>query len=247
MLFRSIEYDNLNHPLLQELNEKAPGTYQHTLMVARLGERAAMAIEANPILVKVGAYFHDIGKMRKAEYFVENQINVGNKHDRLAPGKSAAIIRQHVSEGIALAEHYKIPERIADFIPMHHGTMLIRYFYSKALTEAAEKGAEVDEDDYRYPGPKPNSKEAGILMLADAVEAVSHTIDTNDRDELEETIDKIVRERVLDAQLDECDLTMQELVIIKESFVKNLLGTGHQRVKYQELPQEEEEKFEQKS
>jgi cyclic-di-AMP phosphodiesterase PgpH len=236
---RLIEYDNINHPLLTELNEKAPGTYQHTLMVARLAESAALAIEANAILVKVGALFHDIGKMRKAEYFVENQINVPNKHDRITPGKSAAIIRQHVSEGMLLSVHYKLPQRIADFIPMHHGTMLIRYFYTKALDEAMDKGADastIDEDDFRYPGPRPNSKETGILMLADAVEAMSHVIDTNDRDELEEAIKEIVRERINDHQLDECDLTLKEIVLIKESFVKNLLGTGHQRVKYKPLP-----------
>ncbi len=239
-----VEYDNVNHPLLTELNEKAPGTYQHTLMVARLAESAALAIDANPILVKVGALFHDIGKVRKAEYFVENQINIANKHDKIAPHKSAAIIRQHVQEGLQLAQHYKLPQRIIDFIPMHHGTMLIRYFYVKALDEAAAKslpGKEiiVNADDFRYLGPRPNSKETGILMLADAVEAVSHVIDTNDRDELEEAIDKIFEERFADKQLEECDLTMREMSLIRESFVKNLLGTGHQRVKYKPIPKEE--------
>lgn len=246
---RLLEYDNVNHPLLVELNEKAPGTYQHTLMVARLAESAALAIDANPILVKVGALFHDIGKVRKAEYFVENQINIANKHDKIAPHKSAAIIRQHVQEGLQLATFYKLPQRIIDFIPMHHGTMLIRYFYVKALDEAAEKSTPekqvtVDVDDFRYPGPRPNSKETGILMLADAVEAVSHVIDTNDRDELEEAIDKIFEERFTDKQLEECDLTMREMAVIRESFVKNLLGTGHQRVKYKPIPKDGKEKEE---
>jgi putative nucleotidyltransferase with HDIG domain len=242
---RLLEYDNLNHPLLTELNEKAPGTYQHTLKVAQLAEAAAIAVGANPILVKVGAYFHDIGKMRKAEYFVENQINVANKHNRISPTKSASIIRQHVEEGLELATNYKLPQRIVDFIPMHHGTMLIKFFYVKALEDFAEKQERgekatlVDEEDFRYPGPRPNSKETGILMLADAVEAVSHTIDTNDRDELETVIDKIVEDRLIDKQLDECDLTMPELTLIKESFVKNLLGTGHQRVKYKDVPRED--------
>ncbi|MCU0424669.1 MAG: HDIG domain-containing protein [Candidatus Kapabacteria bacterium] len=241
-----LEYDNLNHPLLTELNEKAPGTYQHTLMVARLAESAALAIDANSILVKVGALFHDVGKVRKAEYFVENQINIGNKHDKISPYKSAAIIRQHVQEGLVLGQHYKLPQRIIDFIPMHHGTMLIRYFYVKALDEAAAKSTPeqeltVAEEDFRYTGPRPNSKETGILMLADAVEAVSHVIDTNDRDELEEAIDKIFEERFADKQLEECDLTMQEMALIRESFVKNLLGTGHQRVKYKAIPKEEKE------
>jgi hypothetical protein len=218
-------------------------------MVARLAESAALAIDANPILVKVGALFHDIGKVRKAEYFVENQINIANKHDKIAPHKSAAIIRQHVQEGLQLATFYKLPQRIIDFIPMHHGTMLIRYFYVKALDEAAEKSTPekeitVDVDDFRYLGPRPNSKETGILMLADAVEAVSHVIDTNDRDELEEAIDKIFEERFADKQLEECDLTLREMAVIRESFVKNLLGTGHQRVKYKPIPKEEKEKEE---
>jgi cyclic-di-AMP phosphodiesterase PgpH len=275
---RLLEYDDLTHPLLEELQEKAPGTYQHTLNVARLAEQAAIEIGANPILAKVGAYFHDIGKMRKAEYFVENQRNVANKHDRLSPVKSASIIRQHVSEGEELAAEYKLPRRIADFIPMHHGTMLIKYFYGKALEKALEKAVEktvekavektdgktteqtttpetsadtrpdksaltldyaktlVDEEDFRYPGPKPNTKETGILMLADAVEATSHTIDTNDRDELERVVNKLVEERILDGELDECDLTMRDLSLIRESFVRNLLGTGHQRVKYKDIP-----------
>lgn len=246
---RLLEYDNLNHPLLVELNEKAPGTYQHTLMVARLAESAALAIDANPILVKVGALFHDIGKVRKAEYFVENQINIANKHDKIAPHKSASIIRQHVQDGLQLAAHYKLPRRIADFIPTHHGTMLIRYFYVKALDEATEKSTpekviSVDEDDFRYPGPKPNSKETGILMLADAVEAVSHVIDTNDRDELEEAIDAIFEERFADKQLENCALTIQELAEIRQSFVRNLLGTGHQRVKYKSIPTLKDDKDE---
>jgi putative nucleotidyltransferase with HDIG domain len=233
---RLLEYDNINHPLLVELNEKAPGTYQHTLNVARLAEAAALAIEANPILVKVGSYFHDIGKMLKAEYFVENQINVANKHDRLSPVKSATIIRQHVEDGVELAKDYKLPQRIVDFIPMHHGTMLIQYFYTKALEEAEKKGTEAaDEEEFRYPGPRPNSRETGIVMLADAVEAVSHLIDTNDRDVLEHAIDKIIEDRLIDHQLDECDLTMQEITTIKESFVKNLLGTRHQRVQYKDI------------
>ncbi|MCS6808130.1 MAG: HDIG domain-containing protein [Bacteroidota bacterium] len=245
-----LEYDNLNHPLLVELNEKAPGTYQHTLMVARLAESAALAISANSILVKVGALFHDIGKVRKAEYFVENQINIANKHDKISPYKSAAIIRQHIQEGIALAQHYKLPQRIIDFIPMHHGTMLIRYFYVKALDEAAAKSSleedtNVEEHDFRYPGPRPNSKETGIVMLADAAEAISHVVDTNDRSELEKAIDAIVQERLADKQLEECDLTMKEIALICESFVKNLLGTGHQRLKYKALPREESKEMQQ--
>ncbi|MES2766478.1 MAG: HDIG domain-containing metalloprotein, partial [Bacteroidota bacterium] len=149
------EFDNLNHPLLLQLNEKAPGTYQHTMMIARLVEAAARAIGARPLLGKVGSYFHDIGKLAKSEYFVENQINIDNKHDRLSPKKSTKIIRDHVLDGIELAKEYNLPQQIIDFIPMHHGTMLIKHFYAKALEDAISKGLTINEDDFRYPGPKP--------------------------------------------------------------------------------------------
>lgn len=232
------EYDNINHPLLLELNEKAPGTYQHTLTIARLAESAARAIGANALLAKTGAYFHDIGKIEKAEYFVENQLNIGNKHDRLSPRKSAAIIKDHVQEGIELARQYKLPQRIIDFIPMHHGTMLIRHFYAKALADAAESGVVVAEADYRYPGPKPRSRETAVVMLADAAEALSRLVKTEDRDDIEETLEKIFSDRLNDGQFDECDITMKDLVKIREVFARNLVGLHHQRIVYNELPAE---------
>ncbi len=233
---RLLEYDNMNHPLLLELSEKAPGTYQHTLTIARLAESAARAIDGNPILAKAGAYFHDIGKIAKAEYFVENQLNIGNKHDRLSPLKSAAIIRNHVEDGIELGRAYGLPQRILDFIPMHHGSMLIKYFYVKALEDSRNKGTIVNEDDYRYPGPKPNSREAAIVMLADSVEALSRTLDSSTPEELEQAIDSIIKERLLDGQFDECDLTMRELERIKQAFIRNLRGMRHQRIKYKNIP-----------
>ncbi|MDA3844319.1 MAG: HDIG domain-containing protein, partial [Candidatus Kapabacteria bacterium] len=165
------EYDKLDHPLLIRLKELAPGTYQHTLSLATLSENCARAIGANPLLTKVGAYFHDIGKMQKAEYYVENQSNMGNKHDLLTSRKSADIIRNHVSAGLKLAKEYKLPERISNFIPMHHGTTLIKHFYAKALEEAEVKGKVVNELDFRYPGIKPHNKETAILMICDAAEA----------------------------------------------------------------------------
>lgn len=238
---RLLEFDNPNHPLLAQLAEKAPGTYQHTLSVTQLAESAARAIEANPILTKVGAYFHDIGKMSKSEYFVENQINIGNKHDRLTPTKSAIIIKNHVEDGIELGREYKLPKRILDFIPMHHGTMIMRYFYVKALEEAKINGTEINADDYRYPGPKPNTKEATIVMLADSIEALSRSLSTSNREEIEEAIDQIVKERLLDGQLDESTITMSDLTKIKESFAKNLIGMSHHRIKYKEIPKIEVE------
>ena len=237
---RLLEYDNLNHPLMVQLAERAPGTFQHTRSVAHLAESAARTVDANPILARVGTYFHDIGKLAKSEYFVENQIGINNKHDRLTPQKSANIIKGHVKSGLELAREHRLPKRIVEFIPMHHGTMLIKHFYAKAVEEAEAKGQTVNEENFRYPGPLPNSKETGIVMLADTVEALSRTLDGG-REELERTIDKIIKERLLDGQLDHSDLSLRDLDKIKNSFVRNLIGMSHQRIKYKTLPGEEEE------
>ncbi len=226
------EFNTLNHPLLKSLNERAPGTYQHTLAVARLSEAAAQAIGANVLLTRVGAYFHDIGKIEKSEYFVENQIGIDNKHDRLSPKKSAAIIRQHVQDGLELAREYKLPERIWKFIPMHHGTILISHFYTIALEEAASTNAVVDEQDFRYAGPQPDSRETAIVMLADAAEALSRLVDTSQRDAIASAVERIIVDRITDGQLKNTPLTMRDLDAIKDAFVKNLHGTAHQRVRY---------------
>lgn len=230
------EYDNLNHSLLQKMNEIAPGTYQHTLSVAMLAERAASAIGANPLLTKVGAYFHDIGKMAKAEYFTENQADMGNKHELITPKKSAQIIKEHVSDGILLANRYKLPPRIIDFIPMHHGTTLIKHFYAKALEDSTEK---VNQIDYRYPGPKPNSKETAILMICDSAEAISRIVDKK-IEEIEQIIEQNIQDRILDGQFDECNITMEDLKKIKDVLAKNLLGLSHQRTSYKEIPKDRE-------
>ncbi|CAN5551661.1 HDIG domain-containing protein [soil metagenome] len=230
------EFDDLNHPLIKQLNERAPGTYQHTLSVARLSEAAARAIDANALLAKVGALYHDVGKLEKSEYFVENQIDIDNKHDKLPPKKSAAIIRQHVKDGIDLAREYGLPERIVKFVPMHHGTILIKHFYAKALDESLLKDAVIDEADYRYQGPRPDSKEAAIVMLADASEALSRVLEKGQREDLEAAVEKIIVDRYMDGQLSNTDLTMNDLDRIKDSFVRNLLGSTHQRIRYKEIP-----------
>ncbi|MBU3741790.1 MAG: HDIG domain-containing protein, partial [Candidatus Kapabacteria bacterium] len=230
------EFDTTTHPLLKQLNERAPGTYQHTMSVARLAEAAARDIGANALLTKVGALYHDIGKLEKSEYFVENQIDIGNKHDKLPPKRSAAIIRQHVQDGIELAKEYGIPERIWKFIPMHHGTVIIKHFYNRALDESLLKDAVVDEADYRYAGPIPDSRETAIVMLADAAEALSRLVDTSQREDIDAAVEQIIIDRFVDGQLDNSSLTITELSIIRESFVRNLLGTAHQRVRYQEAP-----------
>jgi len=230
------EFDTTTHPLLKQLNERAPGTYQHTMSVARLSEAAARDIGANALLTKVGALYHDIGKLEKSEYFVENQMDIGNKHDKLPPKRSAAIIRQHVQDGIELAKEYGLPERIWKFIPMHHGTVLIKHFYNSALDESLLKDVVVDEADYRYPGPIPDSRETAIVMLADAAEALSRLVDTSQRDEIDAAVEQIIIDRFVDGQLDNSELTITELSVIRESFVRNLLGTTHQRVRYKEQP-----------
>ncbi len=234
------EFDNLNHPLMEELAEKAPGTYQHTLTIARIAEQSASLIGADPLLTKVGAYYHDIGKIAKAEYFIENQINMDNKHDHLQPKKSASIIRDHVQDGIELAIEYKLPKRIINFIPTHHGTLLIKHFYAEALEDAHEAGKDIAEKDFRYPGPKPNSKETAIVMLADVAEALSRSLNNDDPDELERALDVVFRERILDGQFDECDITMNDINRIKDSFIKSLSGIHHHRIKYKEIHTEED-------
>ncbi len=229
------EYDSLDHPLLIKLSELAPGTFQHTMSVALLAERCAREIDANPLLTKVATYYHDIGKIMKPEYFTENQIGIGNKHDFLAPINSAKIIIEHVSEGIRLANQYKLPQRIIDFIATHHGTTLVKHFYAKALEEVNENG--VDENDFRYPGPKPNSKETAILMICDSAEAISR-VESKSLVEIEDIIDKNIKDRTNDGQFNECDITMQELEIIKRTIARTLISMSHKRVNYKEIPRE---------
>ncbi len=227
------EYNNLNHPLLLKLSENAPGTYQHTIAVAMLAEKCASAINAHELLVKVGAYFHDIGKIVKPEYFVENQSDIGNKHDLLPAKKSASAIRNHVIEGIKIAREYKLPQRIIDFIPMHHGTTLIKYFYAKALEEADDKST-VLESDYRYSGPKPNSKEAAILMICDSAEALSR-VAINDKPKLQKLLGDLIHDRILDGQFDECDLNFRDIDVIKDVCIRNLSAASHPRVEYKDI------------
>jgi putative nucleotidyltransferase with HDIG domain len=231
------EYDNLDHPLMRMLAEKAPGTYQHTLSVAMLAERCAREIGANPLLVKVGAYYHDLGKMSKSEYFTENQIGIDNKHDLIQSKRSAKIIIEHIAEGIRLAHEYKLPQRIIDFIPMHHGTTLVKHFYAKAL-EIAENKDDVKETDFRYPGPKPKTKETAILMICDFAEAISR-LEAKTTEEIEAIIEKNIHDRVTDGQFDECEITLYDLSRIKKIIAKNIIGMTHKRVSYKEIPKSE--------
>lgn len=230
-----VELSDFNHPLLKDLSSKAPGTFHHSIIMGNLSEKAADSIGASGILARIGCYYHDIGKTVRPEYYVENQMD-NNLHDRLNPKMSAKIIISHVKDGIKLAEKYKLPKEIVDFIPMHHGTLLVSYFHQKDKDATGET-----EELYRYPGPKPQTKEAGIVMLADAVEASTRAIDDPTPHKLEKQIDKIVRERLMDGQLDECDLTLKDLTKIKSSFLSILVGIHHHRIKYPEGRKEEEE------
>jgi len=227
------EYDNPENPLLKKLAEMSPGTYQHTIAVALLAERCAREIGANPLLTKVGTYYHDLGKLEKPEYFTENQIGIENKHEQMSPKKSAQIIIEHVAAGIEMAKQYKLPQRLIDFIPMHHGTTLVKHFYAKALEMYPEK--EINEEDFRYPGPKPNSKETAILMICDSAEAISR-IESKSLEEIEAIIEKNIQDRILDGQFDECNITIHDLNKIKSVIAKSLMGMGHKRTPYKEIP-----------
>ncbi len=229
-----IELGDPAHPLLQELVRRAPGTYNHSITVASLAEAAAEGIGARGLLVRVGAYFHDIGKMLKPGYFAENQGQGDNRHRSLVPAMSTLVIIAHVKDGADLARQSKIPEPIIDFIQQHHGTTLVEYFYRQASESKKldPNGSEVDESSFRYPGPKPQTKEAGILMLADAVESASRVLVEPTPARIESLVEDISRKRLLDGQFDECGLTLEEVRKIGDSLVKSLTAVYHGRVKY---------------
>jgi putative nucleotidyltransferase with HDIG domain len=227
---RLLELSNVSNPLLSQLAVKAPGSYNHSLVVGTLAEEGAKAIGANALFCRVAAFYHDIGKIRKPEYYIENQRGV-NPHDRLQPSMSALIISAHVKDGIRMAREARLPEQIADIIPQHHGTRLMTYFFEKAKKQAAP-GTEVSDDDFRYPGPKPQTKEAALFMLADGVEAAARTIDEPTPSRLKEMIQRIAGRIVLDGQLDDCDLTFSDLDKIEQAFHRALVGMYHHRVDY---------------
>jgi putative nucleotidyltransferase with HDIG domain len=230
---RLLELSDMSHPLLSRLAMEAPGTYHHSLMVAHLAQAAAREIGANDMLVRVCAYYHDIGKLTKPEFFIENGQGRQNPHDDLSPSMSRLLIISHVKEGVSLARRYKLPAIIVDGIEQHHGTSIIQYFYHRARTRAEENGTEkVKAEDYRYPGPKPRSVEMGILMMADAIEAASRTIDKNKPGQVEGLVKEIIREKLNDGQFDQCRLTMEEINAARRSFIFSLRNMLHGRVEY---------------
>ncbi len=232
-----LELGDPAHPLLQELKNRAPGTFTHSLNVGMLSEPAADAIGANGLLCRVGAYFHDIGKMFKPEYFAENQEE--NRHEQLLPSMSRLVIISHVKDGADLGRKHHLPQSFIDLIEQHHGTTIVEYFYHQAKTSNSE--SDVEESDYRYPGPKPQSREAAVMMLADAVESASRTLDEPAPARVEHLVNELAMKRLLDGQFDECGLTLSELSTIQRSLVKSLLALLHKRVEYPEG--EEAKKF----
>lgn len=225
----------MNHPLLREMIVRAPGTYHHSQLVGILSEAGTRAIGGNWLLARVASYYHDIGKMKKPQYFIENQKG-DNPHDRLSPSMSAMIIEAHVKDGIDMALEHKLPKVIADFIPEHQGTKLIGFFFDKAKKMAASDDPPIDEKRYRYNGPKPQSRESGVVMLADTIEAAVRSMSEKTPQKIRAMVEKLVNNHFVDAQLDECELTLRDLHMIVDAFVKILIGIYHQRVEYPEMP-----------
>src|SRR3954471_14077994 len=243
--FQLLELANPSQPLLRRLLLETPGTYHHSLIVVNLAERAAEAINADPLLARVAAYYHDIGKLGNPLAFIENQSDGENIHDELTPEQSAQMIKSHVAAGIDLAYTYKLPKPVIAFIPQHHGTALMGYFYARAKEQAVEESglrpdtpaareveAAVDQRKFRHAGPKPQSREAAILMLADSVEASVRSLRQPDEAQIRAMVNRITRERLEDGQFDECDLTLRDLERIREAFVAQLLGMYHRRIEY---------------
>lgn len=226
-----LELSNPAHPLLRRLQMEAPGTYHHSVIVGNLAEAAAETIGADGLLVRVGTYYHDVGKIRRPVFFVENQLGVENPHERMSPSLSALTVAAHVRDGLDLAREYGLPTVIADFIPEHHGTTLITYFYHQAM----ERGDQPEPGAYRYAGPKPRTRETAIVMLADAVEAAVRTLTRPTPDRIYEVVRTIVRQRLEDGQLDECDLMFRDLERIAQAFTRILTGIFHPRIEYPDL------------
>lgn len=229
-----LELSNPSQPLLSKMVFEAPGTYNHCLVVANLAETAANNIGADSLLARVGAYYHDIGKMKRPYFFIENHMGRENPHDKLSPNLSALIIKSHVKDGIELAKEYKLPVQIIDIIRQHHGTNLISYFYQEALEDS--KHDSVEESDFRYEGPKPQFKEAAIILLADIAEAAVRSKNFNkaNHNRIEGVVRELIKNKLIEGQLDESDLSLRDLDIIAESFVKVLTGIYHQRIEYPE-------------
>ncbi len=233
-----LELSNPNQPLLKRLLLETPGTYHHSVLVGNLSERAAESIGADPLIARVGSYYHDIGKLKRPYFFKENQIGADNPHDKLQPSMSTLIITNHVKDGIALGKQYKLPDEIIDIIAQHHGDTAVMFFYHKAKQQ--EDGIEVKIEDFRYPGPKPQTKEAALVMLSDSTEAAVRSIKEPNKKNIEEMIRNVIKGKLEDGQLDECDLTLKDLNTIAIAFSSVIMGIYHERIEYPDLNLEKE-------
>jgi cyclic-di-AMP phosphodiesterase PgpH len=230
-----LELAHPSQPLFRRLLTEAPGTYHHSVVVANLAERAAQQVGADSLLVRVGSYYHDIGKVVRPYCFVENQLDGQNVHDTLNPRMSAKLVTAHVRDGLQLAQQHGLPSKVRDIIEQHHGTKLAKYFYHRASQEAGD--VPVEDDDYRYPGPRPQSKEAAVVMLADSVEAAVRSSDDHSAEGIARLVGKIINEMVIEGQLNECDLSLRDIDRIKSSFSSVMQGIFHPRIKYPEMPE----------
>ena len=226
-----LELADLNHPVLQRMILEAPGTYHHSLIVGNLSDTACSAVGANGLLARIGAYYHDIGKLHKPEYFIENQDVKKNRHDDLSPTMSKLVIMNHIKEGLEMAKKYSLSPALWSFIQQHHGNSLVYYFYRRAL-EGKEEDGEVTEEGFRYPGPKPDTKETAIVLLADSVEAATRSLKDPSPDKIEETVHKVINNKFIDGQLDACELTLKDIEKISGVFIKILSGIYHSRISY---------------
>lgn len=226
-----IELSNPNHPLLRKILTEAPGTYHHSVMVANLAESACEAIDANGLLARVGCYYHDVGKIKRPIFFIENQMNRENPHDKLSPEKSRNIIIAHAADGAAILRKHHMPKEIIDIAEQHHGTTLLKYFYYKAKQSTAE----VTEEDYRYPGPKAQTKESAVIGIADSVEAAVRSMTHPKPEQIEQLVKSIIADRLQDGQLNECDLTLRELETVSETLCETVKGIFHSRIEYPEI------------
>ncbi len=224
-----LELSNFDHPLLKDLARKAPGTFNHSMTMGTIAEAVAEKIKANTLLARVGAYYHDIGKLISPQNFVENQLSEDNIHEDVSPEESVEIIKRHVEEGVKLGQQYSLPSEVIDFIPMHHGTMVIKYFYEKAKEKYDDN---VDIEEYKYVGPLPDSKETAIVMLADGCESAVRSIDDPDQEKIENVVDNIISERIESGQLSNSPLTLSDISKIRDTFNNILIGQHHKRIRY---------------
>lgn len=239
-----VELSNPNHPLLRKLLTETPGTYHHSIMVGNLAEAAAEAVKADGLLCRVGSYYHDIGKTKRPSYFIENQQNIENPHDSIAPSLSTSIIVAHARDGVEMLKEHKMPKQIRDIAEQHHGTTLLKYFYHKAMQQADEEGkAKIREEDFRYPGPKAQSKESAIVGIADSVEAAVRSLRNPTVEQIDSLVQKIIKGRLDDGQFNDCDMTLKELDTVAKALNETLLGIFHSRIEYPaDIPKQDPEK-----